>query len=346
MGVMSEPRARLWETLDEALEVGDEPGARAAIEALLAEAPDDAEALQELALWHTRAGALEQALETWARLGEQDEAHPLPHLGRAQSLLELANGDEALLEQGLTAAEKGLKRARGDRDATLEAHVLMGELCAALGDAQGALESFDAALVLEPQDIEARCERGVALFELGRWGLARQALEALIAQEPSVALAHHTLGLLAEREGDEAGSRACFARARALEPELYPEPTALSEAEFDGALAQAWQRLPPYAREALENATVAVEPLPSDAELDGHLSPTMLGVFQGTPLDERSATNAADHQTARIVLFQKNLERFARTREELLEEIEITLLHEVGHLLGFDEAQLKDRGLD
>jgi predicted Zn-dependent protease with MMP-like domain len=69
-------------------------------------------------------------------------------------------------------------------------------------------------------------------------------------------------------------------------------------------------------------------------------------VFQGTPLDERLDTHADHHHTARIVLFQKNLERFARTREELLEEISITVLHEVGHLLGLDEEELTDRGLD
>jgi predicted Zn-dependent protease with MMP-like domain len=34
------------------------------------------------------------------------------------------------------------------------------------------------------------------------------------------------------------------------------------------------------------------------------------------------------------------------TPDELLEEIRITVLHEVGHLLGLDEDELYDRGLD
>ena len=37
---------------------------------------------------------------------------------------------------------------------------------------------------------------------------------------------------------------------------------------------------------------------------------------------------------------------FATTRDELLEEIRITVLHEVGHLLGLDEDELYQRGLD
>jgi predicted Zn-dependent protease with MMP-like domain len=46
------------------------------------------------------------------------------------------------------------------------------------------------------------------------------------------------------------------------------------------------------------------------------------------------------------VLYQRNLERFARDREELVEQIRITLLHEVGHFLGLDEEQLRERGLE
>ena len=91
---------------------------------------------------------------------------------------------------------------------------------------------------------------------------------------------------------------------------------------------------------------ISVEPLPTDAEISEGLSPTILGVFHGTPIDERLATHAGHQETVRITLFQKNLERFARTREELLEEIRITVLHEVGHLLGLDEDELYDRGLD
>ncbi len=46
------------------------------------------------------------------------------------------------------------------------------------------------------------------------------------------------------------------------------------------------------------------------------------------------------------MLYQRNLERFARTREELIEQIGITVMHEVGHLIGLDEDDLWERGLD
>ncbi|HSM92939.1 MAG TPA: metallopeptidase family protein, partial [Anaeromyxobacteraceae bacterium] len=46
------------------------------------------------------------------------------------------------------------------------------------------------------------------------------------------------------------------------------------------------------------------------------------------------------------VLYERNLERATRTRDELVEEIRVTLIHEVGHFLGLDEDQLWERGLD
>jgi predicted Zn-dependent protease with MMP-like domain len=46
------------------------------------------------------------------------------------------------------------------------------------------------------------------------------------------------------------------------------------------------------------------------------------------------------------VLYQKNLERLVRSREELVREIGVTLVHEVGHFLGLDEEELWERGLE
>lgn len=343
---MSDPQQALWSSLDSALEAGDAPAAKSALDALLKADPEDPEALHELALWHTREGALEEALALWDRLAQMDPDDALPLLGRVQTVLALGEDDAALLEGALDTLDAASALAQPEPELLLEARMLQGDVLDALGDAQGALEAYEAALVLAPGDVEARCAKGAALFELCRWDDARALLTELLAAEPGAAQAHHVLGLLDERRGDAAQAQTHFDAAQRLAPELYPPPTTLSEAEFDGALAQAWARLPPYAREALSNATVAVEPVPSDEALREGLSPTILGVFQGTPLDERSPSSAADHQTARIVLFQKNLERFAQSREALLEEIEVTLMHEVGHLLGFDEDELKARGLD
>jgi predicted Zn-dependent protease with MMP-like domain len=46
-----------------------------------------------------------------------------------------------------------------------------------------------------------------------------------------------------------------------------------------------------------------------------------------------------------IYVFQRNLERIAKDRADLIEQIRITLYHELGHYLGFEEEDMDDLGL-
>ena len=50
--------------------------------------------------------------------------------------------------------------------------------------------------------------------------------------------------------------------------------------------------------------------------------------------------------TATLKGFDRNLERAAKNREHLLEEIRTTLYHELGHVLGFDEEGVAQMGLE
>lgn len=74
----------------------------------------------------------------------------------------------------------------------------------------------------------------------------------------------------------------------------------LDTVAFDQAVKDAIDALPAHAKPHLANVVLSVEPLPSEDEIREGLSPTILGVFQGTPIDERSPVDAAQHQTARI----------------------------------------------
>jgi predicted Zn-dependent protease with MMP-like domain len=191
-------------------------------------------------------------------------------------------------------------------------------------------------------------ERGIALFELSRLDDAREALRRAERAEPEDASVQHHLGLVAERRGDAKEARRRFERARRLAPEDFPAPVALTQAEFDAAVEQALAELPEKVRAYLANVAVTVEDLPSDDDLlgsDPPLSPTILGMFRGAPYGRGSA-DPWTHLPSSIVLFQRNLERFARSRDELADEIAVTLVHEVGHFLGLDEDELYERGLD
>lgn len=207
------------------------------------------------------------------------------------------------------------------------------------GRREGASADVDADLALV---------EGLALLELCRLAEARSVLEPL-ARDYDDAAAEHALGLLAERRGEQREAARHFARARKLAPADYPPPVVLSPAAFDAAVEAALAELPEPVRRWLENVAIAVEDLPQDDDLLGEdppHPPTILGIFRGSPLGDKASMDPWSHFPSSVVLYQKNLERYARTQAQLVEEIRVTLLHEVGHFLGLDEEDLAELGLE
>jgi predicted Zn-dependent protease with MMP-like domain len=244
-------------------------------------------------------------------------------------------------------AERAAGRA-GKVEARGEALALRAAALNELGRSEEALAAADALLAAEPGAADAMAERGFALWELLRLDEARAQLEEALRIEPEEAWAHHTLGLITERRGDAAEAERRFRRARKLAPEDFPAPVHLSHREFDAAVEAALEEIPPRVRDYLANVAIAVEGLPSDDDLRGGdppLSPAILGIFRGAPYGQKGSMDPWSHFPSSIVLYQKNLERFAGDREDLVEQIGITLVHEVGHFLGLDEEELWARGL-
>jgi predicted Zn-dependent protease with MMP-like domain len=342
--------ARL-DAVADAFEAGDFEGALAQADALLSEAPGVAEALHYRAAALAELGRLEEAGRAYGRALKEAPEDLEILLSAADCLISRAGEDREAVEEGLGLCARGRKLAERADDVELlfEFLLLEGMGLNQLGECERALVSLEAALGHAPRSVDAQVERGIALFELCRFAEAQAAFERVLKDAADDPWSHHYLGLLAERRGDGKEAKKRFGRAQQLAPEEFPPPVALSEAEFDKALEDAVKALPAHVKEYLDNATIAVEDIPSDEDLVGQappLSPCILGVFRGTPVGERSVTNAYDHFPAAIVLYQKNLERFARTREELIEQIGITVMHEVGHLMGLDEDDLWQRGLD
>lgn len=70
---------------------------------------------------------------------------------------------------------------------------------------------------------------------------------------------------------------------------------------------------------------------------------TLLGLFAGVPLTERSITTPPLFPDT-IYLYQEPLESISRNLEELEEEIEVTVVHEIAHYLGMTEERLAELG--
>ncbi len=329
---------------EQALEEGEFEDCVALANQALALAADDPDALHLKGLALAGLGDFEAADEALAALLAQEPDNVTVMLDAADVKIREPGDDRERIEEGLSLLERAERQARTEEASSIQLELLRGIALNQLGDFEGALEAFARVLHLDPDHGEAQLERAVGLFEQGRFPEAKKGFEKLSREFPEEPWSFHYLGLMAERRGED--PEPLFAQARALDPEEFPPPTHLSGEDFDAAVAAAIAQLPEHARPHLDNAVISVEPLPTDDEIKEGLSPTILGVFSGTPIDERLDLHAGHQETVRITLFQKNLERFARTREELLEEIRITVLHEVGHLLGLDEDELYERGLD
>jgi predicted Zn-dependent protease with MMP-like domain/Flp pilus assembly protein TadD len=330
---------------DEALRLADEAAAAA---------PRSAPAL------HCRAAALEllgrteEARVAYGRAAEEGKHDPELLADAARFLVEGVPDDEVErvdLEQGLDLARRGSRLAEraGDDELAVELALVEARALSQLDRPEEALASLARAERFAPGDAEVLLEKGMALHELCRFEEARVALlaaEAVAADDPWIA---HGLGLLAERRGDEDEARRRFARARRLAPEEFPRPIRLSPQAFEAAVEGALAALPEGVRRYLSNVAITVEDLPSDDDLlgsDPPLSPGILGLFRGAPWGQKASMDPWSHLPSSIVLYQRNLERFAESRAELVEQIGVTLVHEVGHFLGLDEEELYQRGLE
>lgn len=122
----------------------------------------------------------------------------------------------------------------------------------------------------------------------------------------------------------------------------------LSKLHFDRAVEKALERIPQVIRKGMQNLVVCVEQRPSVAllaEMGLEADETLFGLYTGTPLPERSMTEPPLYPDE-IVIFREPLLQACRSLAELEEEIEITVVHEVAHYLGFDEDQLAELGYD
>jgi len=104
---------------------------------------------------------------------------------------------------------------------------------------------------------------------------------------------------------------------------------------FDEVVRQALDSLPAELAAGLRNVAVVVEKEHPD-------DPDLYGLFDGIPLTEGGP--APGELPNHISIYQRPLEDDFEDLDELREEIRITVLHELGHYFGLDEARLDELG--
>ncbi len=109
--------------------------------------------------------------------------------------------------------------------------------------------------------------------------------------------------------------------------------------DFDRCVRAAIESLPDQFRDRLENVLITVQDEPEPELLEEMESDSLLGIYLGVPLTDRSLEDPYQVPD-QIILFQHPLEDFCETEEELIEEIRITVVHEVAHFFGLEEDEI------
>lgn len=122
-----------------------------------------------------------------------------------------------------------------------------------------------------------------------------------------------------------------MARARRLKP----RPLRLPRQRFDDLVREALAALPPWVQERLEGVTVVVEDEPPPGE-----DPELLGLYEGDSIAEESPFAAPPL----VTIFQGPHQRLCRTPRQLRREVAETVLHEIAHHFGLNEAQVEALG--
>lgn len=122
----------------------------------------------------------------------------------------------------------------------------------------------------------------------------------------------------------------------------------MNRREFEQLVERAIERIPQIFQKAMENVAITVADWPDPdvmEEMTGDRNEVVYGLFTGTPLPERSVEMSGD-MPAMIELYQMPLVEDFPDRRDLIEEIEITLVHEIAHFMGMDEEEIREQGYE
>lgn len=122
----------------------------------------------------------------------------------------------------------------------------------------------------------------------------------------------------------------------------------ISRKRFEQLVADALRGIPADLRAALDNIEVVVDNWPTReqlAEVDLEPDDVLFGLYQGTPLPDRSPMQPYALPDI-ITIFQGPLEEECETEEEMREQIRRTVVHEIAHYFGFDEERLAELGYE
>ena len=111
----------------------------------------------------------------------------------------------------------------------------------------------------------------------------------------------------------------------------------VSDDRFAELVEDAFKAVPPELSALLDNVALFIEDDPPDDD------PDLLGYYDGVALTERD-TSYGGHLPDRIVVFRNPTLAICDTEDDVIDEVRITVVHEIAHHFGIDDARLHELG--
>jgi predicted Zn-dependent protease with MMP-like domain len=111
----------------------------------------------------------------------------------------------------------------------------------------------------------------------------------------------------------------------------------MSREDFEDLVSEALDTVPPRLTKLMQNVVIVVED-DSPPQVG-----TLLGLYEGVPLTERGDTYAG-FLPDRITIFRRPLLSICDTRDDLVREIRVTVVHEIAHHFGIGDERLHELG--
>ena len=113
-------------------------------------------------------------------------------------------------------------------------------------------------------------------------------------------------------------------------------PVRMSPQRFDELVSDALDLVPAKLAAAIDNVVVLVEDHHPD-------EPDLLGLYEGIALTERDTTYAGALPDT-ITIYRDALLEMCDSEEEVVDEVAITVIHEIAHHFGIDDDRLHELG--
>jgi predicted Zn-dependent protease with MMP-like domain len=118
----------------------------------------------------------------------------------------------------------------------------------------------------------------------------------------------------------------------------------MTRAQFSRLVEEALLEIPRRFRKAMTNVAVVVEDEPPAhilEEMEIEPPDSLFGLYQGTPLPERSWTHG-NTLPDRISIYQRPIEEACEDEEEIMDCVAETVIHEFGHYFGMSEEEIEE----